>query len=455
MALIAQPAAELAGQRRLAGTLQAGQHDHRRRVLGELQPAGLAAEDRDELLVDDLDDLLGRVQRPRDLFAQRARLDRGDELAHDRQGDVGLEQGDANLARNRVDIGLGEAAFAAQSGEDGREPVSEGVEHALQPTGRPGRRLPEWRRVIARCPPPAPIAPIVVVVMGVSGTGKSTVAAALVRDLGWPFAEGDDFHSAANIAKMHAGHPLTDADRRPWLEAIAAWIGEREAAGTGGIVTCSALKRSYRDLLRRGHPDVRFLCLTGSRECSNRGSSTASATSCRPRCSTANSPPSSHCSPTSRGARSTSAGRRKKSSGAGPGRRAGDVSRQRGRTGDRRRRPPPAESTPEHQLTRSGEPPDRACEASRDRAGREQRRQGQDRRQPQRVGAEQVRQQRHQRADRERQHRAAGRHERARQRRADRRRAPRGRGSPAPAPDHGRVAATPQRPAAASTPRAM
>jgi gluconokinase len=113
---------------------------------------------------------------------------------------------------------------------------------------------------------PGPIRPLVVVVMGVSGTGKSTVAAGLVRDLGWPFAEGDDFHSAANIAKMHAGHPLTDADRRPWLQAISAWIGARGAAGTGGIVTCSALKRSYREILRAGHPDVRFLCLTGSHQ---------------------------------------------------------------------------------------------------------------------------------------------------------------------------------------------
>jgi gluconokinase len=108
--------------------------------------------------------------------------------------------------------------------------------------------------------------PVIAVIMGVSGTGKSTVAAELVRDLGWPFAEGDDFHPAANIAKMSAGQPLTDADRLPWLEVISGWIGEREAAGTGGIVTCSALKRSYRDLLRAGHRDVRFICLVGSHD---------------------------------------------------------------------------------------------------------------------------------------------------------------------------------------------
>ncbi|MBV9593453.1 MAG: gluconokinase [Actinobacteria bacterium] len=110
------------------------------------------------------------------------------------------------------------------------------------------------------------MAPVVGVIMGASGTGKSTVAGLLAHRLGWPSAEGDDFHSAANVAKMHAGHPLTDADRWPWLRTVAAWIGEREAAGTGGIVTCSALKRSYRDLLRDGHPDVRFVCLVGDRD---------------------------------------------------------------------------------------------------------------------------------------------------------------------------------------------
>ena len=88
----------------------------------------------------------------------------------------------------------------------------------------------------------------------------------LARDLGYPFAEGDDFHSAANIAKMHAGHPLTDEDRAPWLATISEWIGEREQAGTGGVVTCSALKRSYRDELRAGHPDVRFIWLTGDHD---------------------------------------------------------------------------------------------------------------------------------------------------------------------------------------------
>jgi gluconokinase len=113
---------------------------------------------------------------------------------------------------------------------------------------------------------PTPARPLIAVVMGVSGTGKSTIAALLVKALGWPMAEGDDFHSAANVAKMHAGHPLTDADRLPWLQSISDWIGAREAEGSGGVVTCSALKRSYRDLLRAGHPDVRFICLVGSHD---------------------------------------------------------------------------------------------------------------------------------------------------------------------------------------------
>ncbi|HEX5511694.1 MAG TPA: gluconokinase [Actinomycetales bacterium] len=97
-----------------------------------------------------------------------------------------------------------------------------------------------------------------VIVMGVSGAGKTTVAQDLARVMGWPMAEGDDFHPPANVAKMHEGHPLDDEDRWPWLRSIAAWIGEREAEGQNSVVTCSALKRSYRDVLRDGHPSVRF-----------------------------------------------------------------------------------------------------------------------------------------------------------------------------------------------------
>jgi gluconokinase len=101
-----------------------------------------------------------------------------------------------------------------------------------------------------------------IVVMGVSGSGKSTVAAGLVDRLGWEFAEGDDFHPAENVAKMRAGTPLDDEDRWPWLRRLAAWIGEHERAGRSVVVTCSALRRSYRDLLREGHPSVWFAHVT-------------------------------------------------------------------------------------------------------------------------------------------------------------------------------------------------
>jgi gluconokinase len=102
---------------------------------------------------------------------------------------------------------------------------------------------------------------VTVVLMGVSGSGKSTVMRRMVERLAWPSAEADDFHPAANVAKMAAGQPLSDEDRWPWLRALATWIGEREAAGENGVVTCSALRRAYRDLLRDGHPSVRFVHL--------------------------------------------------------------------------------------------------------------------------------------------------------------------------------------------------
>jgi gluconokinase len=100
--------------------------------------------------------------------------------------------------------------------------------------------------------------------MGVSGSGKTTVGALLAGRLGWPYAEADAFHPDANVAKMAAGHPLDDDDRRPWLAAIGAWIDERVARRGTGVVTCSALKRRYRDVLRR--PEVQFVYLEGGRE---------------------------------------------------------------------------------------------------------------------------------------------------------------------------------------------
>jgi gluconokinase len=100
-----------------------------------------------------------------------------------------------------------------------------------------------------------------IVVMGVSGVGKSTVAQGLSVLLGWTFAEGDAFHSEANVAKMSAGTPLTDEDRWPWLRSIGEWMSGEIASDRPAIVTCSALRRVYRDLLREGRPSVRFLHL--------------------------------------------------------------------------------------------------------------------------------------------------------------------------------------------------
>ena len=99
--------------------------------------------------------------------------------------------------------------------------------------------------------------------MGVSGSGKSTVGAALARRLRVPFEDADDLHPAANIAKMSRGEPLDDNDRYPWLETVGEWLADHE---DGGVIACSALKRKYRDQLRHHAPTVRFLHLEGSRE---------------------------------------------------------------------------------------------------------------------------------------------------------------------------------------------
>jgi len=104
---------------------------------------------------------------------------------------------------------------------------------------------------------------VVLVVMGVTGTGKSTVAGILAGLLGWDLEEGDDLHPSANVEKMRAGQPLDDEDRWPWLDRIAAWIQVHTMSGTPGIITCSALKRSYRD--RLGGAGVVFVHLAGSR----------------------------------------------------------------------------------------------------------------------------------------------------------------------------------------------
>ena len=102
---------------------------------------------------------------------------------------------------------------------------------------------------------------MIVVLAGVAGSGKTAVGKVLAARLGWEFEDTDALHSAAEITKMHSGVPLTDADRWPWLEAVAAWLDERIADGTPAVVACSVLKRSYREFLYRGRPAVQIVML--------------------------------------------------------------------------------------------------------------------------------------------------------------------------------------------------
>jgi carbohydrate kinase (thermoresistant glucokinase family) len=115
-------------------------------------------------------------------------------------------------------------------------------------------------------PPAANPQPQVAVFMGVSGAGKSTLGAAVAAELGWPFYDGDDFHPPENVAKMAAGNPLTDADRRPWLARLHALIADHLARGEPAVVACSALKKSYRKQLRAGNQGLVFVYLRGDRE---------------------------------------------------------------------------------------------------------------------------------------------------------------------------------------------
>lgn len=106
----------------------------------------------------------------------------------------------------------------------------------------------------------------IVVVMGVSAAGKSTVGRLLAQARGVTYLDGDDFHPPQNVARMAAGQPLTDADRQGWLLALSARLAQAHAAGEGVVLSCSALKRSYRDVLRRGAPGLKLVYLHGSRE---------------------------------------------------------------------------------------------------------------------------------------------------------------------------------------------
>jgi len=108
--------------------------------------------------------------------------------------------------------------------------------------------------------------PCALIVMGVSGSGKSTIAESLAERLCWRYEDGDKFHPASNVAKMSAGHPLTDDDRWPWLRAIADEIDRACKAGEHVVIACSALKRAYRDVLVNGRSDVRFVYLKGTQQ---------------------------------------------------------------------------------------------------------------------------------------------------------------------------------------------
>lgn len=108
--------------------------------------------------------------------------------------------------------------------------------------------------------------PCALVVMGVSGSGKSTIADRLAARLGWRYEDGDSFHPPSNVAKMSAGQPLTDEDRWPWLQAIADEIDRVSAAGEHAVIACSALKRAYRAVLVHGRDDVRIVFLDGTQD---------------------------------------------------------------------------------------------------------------------------------------------------------------------------------------------
>jgi len=126
--------------------------------------------------------------------------------------------------------------------------------------------LPTFRPRAALVLCAARLRAVIVIVAGVAGSGKTTVGMELARRLGWRFADADSFHPAANVAKMRAGIALTDEDRAPWLRAITGWMDDLIAAGQSGVVTCSALKRRYRDDLLDGRPAATMVFLEVDRD---------------------------------------------------------------------------------------------------------------------------------------------------------------------------------------------
>jgi 6-phosphogluconolactonase len=145
-----------------------------------------------------------------------------------------------------------------------RRPAAEGLATPLaRPTSDGGETPPLQSTRSGNGAPPLPS---VIVVMGVSGAGKSTIGAMLAQRLDWRFEDADWFHPPANIEKMSSGQPLTDDDRMPWLHGMAAWIEATRAEGGHGVLACSALKRTYRDILVDGHEDVRLVYLKGGRD---------------------------------------------------------------------------------------------------------------------------------------------------------------------------------------------
>jgi 6-phosphogluconolactonase len=185
-------------------------------------------------------DVLGRVLAGADLPAARAYADGSLVWLVEQDAMPALSAGSAGVSP--APLRSGEAAAAAAHRRPARETRALGPQHA-----------------VARVPS-------VIVVMGVSGSGKSTVAAMLAHRLGWSYEDADWFHPPSNIEKMHAGQPLTDGDRLPWLHGIAAWIRATRKEGGHGMIACSALKRAYRDILVAGRGDVRIVYLKGDRD---------------------------------------------------------------------------------------------------------------------------------------------------------------------------------------------